>query len=456
MRPERCTSKPARPKSAASRCTRGESAPAGSPMIRPRPMRCTAMPGAALLTAACTTQPTTCATGIAAAMAPRGSTLSSGRPPRASMPAPNHHGTPFIAGSTTVSSASSGARVGASAASAGLLTAITSRSCGPSSRGSSAASATGACSSVAPSCSRQPWSRSATRVVPRARAATCALPSSARRVPRNPPMAPAPTTQIFKRYSSDGERGVPAALAHVQAAVQGEISAGREGGLIAGEPADDRRDLIGLSQAFHRDAAYDLLEPVGLDGAHHLGADVSGRDGVDGDTAPRDFLRQRHGEAVDAGLGRRIVGLPELSLLPVHRRNVDDSSPAALEHAVDDLLGDVEERVEIGLDDRVPGIVGHLLEGAVAGDTRIVHEDVDGTDLCACHFEGTLRRVPVGDVALGSVDIAAGSAHVCEPALLARRAWAAPGDDRDPIPAQAPADRRPDAAHSSGNVSDSL
>src|SRR6516165_5315053 len=59
MRVEMRTSKPARPKSAASCCTRAESLPCGSPMIKPRPIRCVAIPGAAVLTAACTTQPTT-------------------------------------------------------------------------------------------------------------------------------------------------------------------------------------------------------------------------------------------------------------------------------------------------------------------------------------------------------------------------------------------------------------
>ena len=119
-------------------------------------MRCALMPGAASAALTCTTQPMTRSTGIAAAIRPPGSTLSSGRVPSAAMPVLNHQGTPFIAGSTTVSALMSGASAGASAGSAGLFSAMMTRSCGPSSRASSAASASGACRSVAPSRRRQP------------------------------------------------------------------------------------------------------------------------------------------------------------------------------------------------------------------------------------------------------------------------------------------------------------
>src|SRR5580700_6085662 len=377
MRGERLTSKPARPSSAPMRCRRPESSPCGSPRMRPCPMRCTAMPGAALAALACTTQPMTRSTGITAAILPCGSTLASGRAPSAAIPLANHHGTPFIAGNTAVSAPSSGASVGASALSAGLLTAMMTRSCGPSSCASSEASATAPCSRSPPCSRRQPWSRSATSVAPRASAATCALPSRARRVPRKPPIAPAPTTHTFNDESCAAL--TPGGSAHVQAAVQREIRPGGEGRLLAHQPRDDRGDLVGLAEAFHRDGGDDFLETVGLDGAHHVGADVAGGHGVDGDAARGDLLRERHREAVDAGLGGRVVGLPKLAALAVHRGDVDDAPPAALDHTVDHLLGDVKQRVEVGLDDRVPCLVGHLLERAVAGNAGVVDEDVDRT-----------------------------------------------------------------------------
>jgi hypothetical protein len=52
---------------------------------------------------------------------------------------------------------------------------------------------------------------------------------------------------------------------------------------------------------------------------HHLGVDVAGADAVDGDALLGVLLRQRLGEADVAGLGRRIVGLADLTLLAVDR-----------------------------------------------------------------------------------------------------------------------------------------
>jgi len=46
--------------------------------------------------------------------------------------------------------------------------------------------------------------------------------------------------------------------------------------------------------------------------------------------------------------------------------------PSLLEHVVDDLLGDVEQAVEVGLDDLVPLLVGHLAEHAVARDSALL------------------------------------------------------------------------------------
>ena len=190
-------SKPASASTAASRSTRSEVPPAGSPTISRRPTVCCTRPGSGHEVPACTTQPTTCGSGIAAAMRPPGSMLASGASPSASMPWPNHHGTPFMAGSTTVRGPSSGAMRGATAASAGPLTATTTRSCRPRSAGSSDAPASGALSNASPMRSRQPRPRSAARVAPRATALTSHEPPAASRVPMKPPIAPAPTMQTF-------------------------------------------------------------------------------------------------------------------------------------------------------------------------------------------------------------------------------------------------------------------
>ena len=69
--------------------------------------------------------------------------------------------------------------------------------------------------------------------------------------------------------------------------------------LIRAEVDDEARDLLRLSQAAERDLRENFRVEHVLRNRHdHLGADVAGRDGVDGDPFARHFERQRLGEAV--------------------------------------------------------------------------------------------------------------------------------------------------------------
>ncbi len=108
---------------------------------------------------------------------------------------------------------------------------------------------------------------------------------------------------------------------------------------------------------------------------HHVSGHVTGRDGVDGDAVGRVLACQRDGEAMHAGLGRGVIGLPVLALEAVDRADLDDPAPAALAHALDHRAGDVEHRVEIGVDDLVPLLGGHAVERGVAGDAGVVDQD---------------------------------------------------------------------------------
>ncbi len=96
---------------------------------------------------------------------------------------------------------------------------------------------------------------------------------------------------------------------------------------------------LGLAEPADRNAGDDLLQHVGRHGAHHVGVDIAGRDRVDGDALGGTFLRQRLGEAVDAGLGGGVVHLAVLPGLAVDRADIDDAAEIALAHAVDDDAG---------------------------------------------------------------------------------------------------------------------
>ena len=64
-----------------------------------------------------------------------------------------------------------------------------------------------------------------------------------------------------------------------------------------GNPA---RHLLGLAEPIDGNFGDDLAEHVGRHRGDHVGVDIAGRDGIDGDAAPRPLLRQRLGEAVDS------------------------------------------------------------------------------------------------------------------------------------------------------------
>src|SRR6185437_454837 len=101
------------------------------------------------------------------------------------------------------------------------------------------------------------------------------------------------------------------------------------------------------------------------------------RHAVDGDALLRDFARQRHGEAVHAGLCGGVVGLAELTGLAVHRTDVDDAAEAALGHPFHGVAAHVEHAVEVDVHQLAPLHRAHFLERGGACSAGTVDRDVD-------------------------------------------------------------------------------
>ncbi len=213
------------------------------------------------------------------------------------------------------------------------------------------------------------------------------------------------------------------------AAVDGDVGAGDEGRLFRAEIDDQSGNFFGLAQACGRNLWKNLaVEHFFGDRRDHLGADVAGGDRVHGHTLLGRLERQRLGEAVHAGLGGGVVGLAEGALGAVHRRDVDDAAPAAIHHAVVDLLRHVEDAVEVRADHGVPGRLVHLAERHVLGDAGVVDEDVDGADL-ACHLrDARLGALIIADVARIGAHRVAPALHLLEP-LGGRLVGGRIGDD---------------------------
>src|SRR3546814_2165718 len=64
---------------------------------------------------------------------------------------------------------------------------------------------------------------------------------------------------------------------------------------------DATGDLIGMAQPADRHPGDDLRKHVLRDGGDHFRIDIAGSQRIDGDAELRAFLRQRLGEAVNAG-----------------------------------------------------------------------------------------------------------------------------------------------------------
>ncbi|KAG0765505.1 hypothetical protein G6F22_018003 [Rhizopus arrhizus] len=100
-----------------------------------------------------------------------------------------------------------------------------------------------------------------------------------------------------------------------------------------------------------------------------------------------------------AGLGGGVVGLAVLALQAVDRADLDDPAPAAAAHALDDRAGDVEHRIEVGVDHIVPLVHAHAMEGGVTGDAGVVDQDLDRAQFGLDRAYQRFGAAGVGDLA---------------------------------------------------------
>ena len=168
---------------------------------------------------------------------------------------------------------------------------------------------------------------------------------------------------------------------HVLAAVDRQRRASDEAAILVDQECDPAGDLLGLAEAPDWDPSDDLAEHFLRHRGDHVGVDVPRSDGVDRDAVSRAFLRQRLGEAVDAGLGGGIIDLPVLARLAVDRADVDDAAVATADHAVEHGLCHVEAAAEVRIDHVLPLLVVHSLHRRIARDSGVVDQHVDRPEL---------------------------------------------------------------------------
>jgi hypothetical protein len=103
---------------------------------------------------------------------------------------------------------------------------------------------------------------------------------------------------------------------------------------------------------------------------------------------------------VNPGFRRRIVALTELALLPVDRRDIDDSTVSSGTHTVDYLSAHVERAVEIGADHGIPLRPAHLVKRRVTNDPGIVDKNVDWSERGLNGFHSDSASIEITNVPL--------------------------------------------------------
>ena len=102
-----------------------------------------------------------------------------------------------------------------------------------------------------------------------------------------------------------------------------------------------------------------------------------GRDAVDQDVAAGVLLGHRLGEADEPGLAGRVVGLALVAGQSHDAGDVDDPPGPALHHSLDHGPGRVEGALQVGVEHRVPVVVGQPEQDVVPGEPGVVDQDVD-------------------------------------------------------------------------------
>mmetsp|Transcript_43625 Transcript_43625/g.113287 ORF Transcript_43625/g.113287 Transcript_43625/m.113287 type:complete len:312 (+) Transcript_43625:70-1005(+) len=197
------------------------------------------------------------------------------------------------------------------------------------------------------------------------------------------------------RQSQEG-----ASASHVHAAVDMQGLASDVAG--AGRCEEEHRvsDLLRSAQAAGRDALEQFRLPLLLQTIGHVRLDEAGREGVHSDGTAAHLAGQGPGEAVHAGLGGGVVGLPGVAHGADDGGDRDDAAPPRLGHVLEDSLGHAEDGVKVCVDDIIPIRVLHAQHERVLGDAGVVDQDVNLAVRCLDLVQDLLHVGRIDDVQL--------------------------------------------------------
>src|SRR5712664_663885 len=182
-----------------------------------------------------------------------------------------------------------------------------------------------------------------------------------------------------------------------------------------------------MPQPSQRNVVQEVLPGFRGDALCKLRLDKARSDGIHQYVAGGELLGDGLGEPDDPCLRSGVIRLALVAVQPHHARNVDDATPAPLDHAARGVLGHQERALEVRIHDRIPVRLAQQKQQIVLGEPGIVDEDVDLPEVPFDRFGERFHLIAHADVA----GVAARSLAEGARSLLRRRAVArAQGDLR--------------------------
>ena len=159
----------------------------------------------------------------------------------------------------------------------------------------------------------------------------------------------------------------------------------------------DAFQFAGLPDAAHRDALdHRRLHPL-ESFFRHTGGKEARRDAVHADAGGRPFGSQFPGQRDQTALGGNVAGRVDVSghgTQAGHGRNVEDHPGTPAQHFAPGSLRAEERPGEVGIQNGAPPFQRHIFSGGAPGDTGVIDQDVDLSEM----LEGLLRpprpRIP--------------------------------------------------------------
>ena len=146
--------------------------------------------------------------------------------------------------------------------------------------------------------------------------------------------------------------------------------------MFGGEECHRVRHILRAAGPARRDA----FGHFGADGFRqsggHIGLNKAGRNGIHRDVPAGQLPRQTLGQADEAGLAGGIVGLAGIAPQRHNAGKVHDAAIALAHHAAGGFLTAEESTLEVGVQHGVKVLFGQAEDEVVAGDARVVHQDI--------------------------------------------------------------------------------